>query len=177
MTAVSHGTYAKRMAEVHAALRGGPCPLLEREPLRSRESVSAWKPREPGRRWPVKAASRRSRARAARALTGLRRSGMALAKRSWRRALVRWRRDGDLFEPCVACLHAMCAELCLFSRSSKMQAAVQSAPRDKSLIFRPSADNSSRRRLRLLSCRVRSVALRSVKCATRCDILRTMANR
>ena len=46
----------------------------------------------------------------------------------------------------------MCAELCLFSRSLKMQAAVQSAPRDKSLIFRPSADNSSRRRLRLLSC-------------------------
>jgi hypothetical protein len=67
-------------------------------------------------------------------------------------ALVGWRRDGDLFEPCVACLHAMCAELCLFSRSLKMQAAVQSAPRDKSLIFRPSADNSSRRRLRLLSC-------------------------
>jgi hypothetical protein len=46
----------------------------------------------------------------------------------------------------------MCAELCLFSRSLKMQAAIQSAPRDKSLIFRPSADNSSRRRLRLLSC-------------------------
>ncbi len=67
-------------------------------------------------------------------------------------AQVGWRRAGDLFEPCVACLHAMCAELCLFSRSLKMQAAVQSAPRDKSLIFRPSADNGSRRRLRLLSC-------------------------
>src|SRR5258708_5207055 len=93
------------------------------------------------------------------------------------RALVGWWRYGDLFEPCVACFHAMCAELCLFSRSLKMQAAVQSTPRDKSLMFRPSADNSSRRRLRLLSCRVRSVALRSVKCATRCDILRTMANR
>jgi hypothetical protein len=46
----------------------------------------------------------------------------------------------------------MCAELCLFSRSLKMQAAVQRAPRDKSMIFRPSADTSSRRRLRLLSC-------------------------
>src|SRR3984893_16590139 len=70
----------------------------------------------------------------------------------------------------------MCAELCLFSRSLNMQAAVQSAPRDKSLIFRPSAESSSRRRLRLLSCHRTVGLLSSVKRATKCDILRTTAN-
>jgi hypothetical protein len=53
----------------------------KRERLRSRGAVSAMEARAPGRRWPVKTASRRSRARAARALTGLRRVRDVLAGR------------------------------------------------------------------------------------------------
>ena len=64
------------MAEVHATLRRSPCRSSERERIALTERRERWEAGEPGRRWPVKAASRRSRARAARALTGLRRSGM-----------------------------------------------------------------------------------------------------
>jgi len=53
---------------LHAEVATGAIALTER-----RERLDA---EGPGRRWPVKAVSRRSRARAARALTGLWRSGM-----------------------------------------------------------------------------------------------------
>jgi hypothetical protein len=57
-----------RYAVAPGSVGTGAIALTER-----RERLDAG---EPGRRWPVTAASRRSRARAARALTGLRRSGM-----------------------------------------------------------------------------------------------------
>jgi hypothetical protein len=82
MTAVSHGTWAKRMADVREALR---CGLRL---SRNRSDLARGKPyrleaKEPGRRRPVQAASRRSRARVARALTGLRRAGSGFSKPSW----------------------------------------------------------------------------------------------
>lgn len=65
-----------RTAEVHAALRSGCHLHLRRNGSDvARESLDGLEAKEPGRCRPVKAASRRSRARLARALTGLRRSG------------------------------------------------------------------------------------------------------
>jgi hypothetical protein len=53
MTAVSHGTWAKRMAEVHATLRRGPCRRWERERIaltERRERLDAGEPVRVGNR-------------------------------------------------------------------------------------------------------------------------------
>src|SRR5262249_16170000 len=55
--------------------RTAPLPPIATGAIALTGSRERLEVRAPGRRWPVKAASRRSRARAARALTGQRRSG------------------------------------------------------------------------------------------------------
>src|SRR5712691_4111138 len=112
MHELSHGTSAKRMADVHATLR---CDLhsVATGAISLTGSHDRMAAQEPGRRRPVKAASRRSRSRTARALTGLRRSGSGSAKRSWLGVFARGAHSLDYSMSC-ANRHAV-----VFSRASR----------------------------------------------------------
>ena len=82
--AVSHGTWAKRMAEVHAAPRRCASVRVGTGAIRAHGTPYRLDSHQPGRRQPVKAASRRSRARERRVgLTGWRgRPGPLIKDRS-----------------------------------------------------------------------------------------------
>jgi len=134
MARVWHPSPFRRTTEVHAALRR--CLHLGHTGSTSlmgcRDRLEA---REPGGRKPVKAASRRSRARAARALTGSRPPGNGWLQAAW-----------------LGAADEVRDSMILHRLAPNRRLRAKSAPRCNELILLPSSTHRPERTSRLLSC-------------------------